>query len=232
MDEKPKKKSRLGRERRYRKRLREARLAAEAASQTPGASQGANQATGMVAGPDPAIPRLNAYGGPGTQGHGEMAEGAAEQAQRPQEASQGYQTPMFERIRETRTDAYMTRRALRLGWLDKAPKPEHIEAVLTKATVQALSNEAKPHEVQAVAKLQLEYSTRVLNHEHHEDRMDYYRQALALRERDAGMDGGGAGMSMETEGPAKVTVYLPNNRRADILDDDLRPEDLLKDDDE
>ena len=123
----------------------------------------------------------------------------------------------------------MVIRALRLGWLDKAPKPEHTEAVITKATTIALNPDAKPHEVLAVGKLHLEYQSRVLGHLHHEDRMGYYRQALALRERDSGMPG--TGIEMEAEGRAKITVYLPNNRRAE-LDDDLRPEDLLTDDHE
>lgn len=124
----------------------------------------------------------------------------------------------------------MVIRALRLGWLDKAPKPEHTEAVITKATTIALKPDAKPHEVIAVGKLHLEFQSRVLGHMHHDDRMDYYERALAFRERDSGIPGG-TGIEMEAEGRAKITVYLPNNRRAE-LDDELLPEDLLTDDHE
>jgi len=233
----PKKKTRrrgrIAREK-YKRRLERERQAAEEAARTGSTiPQGRDPQlnAGIAAGPNAGIPSQDAQGGPGRRGGG---AGVSEPAQTSPNATQGqpeaHETPLFERRDNIRADANMMRRALRLEWLDRAPKPEHTEAVLTKGTMQALQEDAKPHEVLAIAKLHLDYHSRVLSHEHHQDRMEYYRQALALREKDAGLPGG-AGMEMETTGPAKVTVYLPNNRRAEVMDE-LRPEDLLKDDDE
>ena len=230
MAPKPKKKRhRAGRE--YREKLRR-----RAERQQQAAEQGAAQhSPGTVtgAGPDARIPSQDAQDGLGSRGGG---VGVSEPARTGPNATQALpaapETALFERRDNIRSDANMVRRALRLEWLDRAPKPDVIDAVLTKASMQALDKDAKPHEVLAVAKLQLDFNSRVLGHEHHTDRMEYYRQTMAFREKEAGLGGSGGGMTMETEGPAKVTVYLPNNRRGEVLDDDLRPEDLLKDDDE
>lgn len=132
---------------------------------------------------------------------------------------------LFERPHETNADVRLARMAIKRSW---EPEPRATQAILTKAAMMALRDEAKLNEVVAVAKLHLDAHGKVMVEEHHNDRMEYYDRALALRASDAGMPG--TGIRMETDGKAKVTVYLPNNGR-DVLDDDLRPEDLLRDDD-
>lgn len=207
------------------RRLERERLAAEAARQNnPGSEPQLN--TGVAAGPDVRIPRQTQPHAVSGGGSGAMAPEASCPAKSPQEGSQGFQTALFDRRDETRSDARLARRAILNRW---RPKPEATEAVLTKATMMALDEHAKVNDVIAVGKLHLDAHKTLVGDEHHGDRMDYYERALALRANEAGIPG--TGIQMETDGPAKVTVYLPNNRRGESLDDDLRPEDLLKDDD-
>lgn len=226
-----KKKYRAGRrerERRERRAERE-RLAAEAAGQNmPSSDPQRVTATGVAAGSNARTPRQDAQDGPGSRGNGEMAQTTAQGVPAAPNAPQGFQTAMFERLRETRSDARLARRAILNRW---RPKPEATEAVLTKATVQALKDDAKIHEVIAVAKLHLAAHQTVVNDEHHCDRMDYHETALELRARDSGIPGGSAGLQMETDGKGstRVTVYLPNNSRAEPVDE-LRPEELRLDD--
>jgi len=56
-------------------------------------------------------------------------------------------------------------------------------------------------------------------------------RALDARERPGSVAGMQMGASMKTEGAGKssVVIFLPDNGRSAPLDDDLRPEDLLRD---
>lgn len=115
----------------------------------------------------------------------------------------------------------MAIRAIRLGWLDRAPKPEHTEAVMTKATMLALNESAKPHEVIAVSKLHIEYHSRVLSHLHHDDRMEYYERQRQMRAKvgDYVPPSGGPPINVNSNGgPVAVSIFLPS---VDPIQDDI-----------
>ena len=155
---------------------------------------------------------------PGTTGTSVLAQPPTGDGQQPR------QVALFESRPDVTKDARLARMAIKRSW---EPQPEATAAVLTKATVMALKEDAKVEHVVAIAKLHLDAHAKVMTEEHHNDRLEYYERALEARMSGA-LPAGGTGIKMETDGSGKasVMVYRPNNAR-DGLDDELRPEDLL-----
>jgi hypothetical protein len=231
---------RIWRARQEAKRLAAERQAADPAnaqapsgnSNTPGPNPIALTGSGLKApGTEAGIPRQDAQGRPGSRGSGdsgpepnqtartpqEASHAASPAAQQAQQAPQGFQTALFERKDETRSDARLARRAILNRW---RPKPEATEAVLTKATVMALKDEAKANEVIAVAKLHLEAHKTVVSDEHHGDRMDYHERALQIRTKVGDyIPAGGPPINISTGGGhAAVSIFLPAKEEIPDLD--------------
>lgn len=203
----PKKKirrrGRQARERHQRRLLREQEAAAAQKN-----SQGTDPqlTTGVGAGIQPAKAPQDAPGRVQGEGIGEIGAGS-------QTPPQPAPVALFERLRETRSDVRMARRALLNRW---RPKPEVTEAILTKASVMALDDKAKVGEVIAVGKLHLDAHRQAIADEHHGERLDYYDRALDHRIAGSSgpMPGGGVGVHVQGEGrDVSVVVFLPDNGR-------------------
>lgn len=182
-------------------------------SHTPGPTP----LNGQKAGPRPEIPIQDAQEGPGLRGIGDVDADATKPAATHQEPPLA-NVALFENQFETRADARLARRAILARW---RPKPEHTEAVLTKATVKALENQAKLNEVIAVAKLHLEAHKTIVSDEHHGDRMDYHERALQIRSKVGDYVPGASGppISINTGGgSAAVSIFLPAKDELQELD--------------
>ena len=73
------------------------------------------------------------------------------------------QVELFERPHETIADARLARRAIMRSW---EPEPRATQAILTKAAMMALRDEAKLNEVIAVGKLHLDAHGKIMAEEH------------------------------------------------------------------
>jgi hypothetical protein len=207
--ETPKKKTRrrgrIARAKYHRRMLRQ--LEAEAAARDPHGTK-PQLIPGAGAGQPPTGHQM-AHGGGAQRGGGEVVSTPTEAPESPP----GVQTALFERRDNIRSDARLVAKAIEFGWL---PKAEVTEAIMTKASMQALEDKAKPHEVTAVAKLHLVARAQEMAHVHHQERMDYHDRALEHRIAGTGA-GGGAGVGVHVhQGDGKdvsVLVYLPDNGR-------------------
>lgn len=211
MDE-PKKKAKRGRRARARFQRRLARMQADAAT-THNPSTRPQLTTGAGAGQTPPSgPRL-AQDRDGQRGGGEVVSTPPVAPETPP----GPQTALFERRDNIRSDARLVAKAIEFGWI---PRSEVTEAIMTKASMQALADNAKPHEVTAVAKLHLVARSQEMAHAHHQERMDYHERALSLRREQADIDPVPS-VVVNNNGQAAVSIYIPENFR-----DSPQPEDI------
>lgn len=119
------------------------------------------------------------------------------------------QVELFERPHETIADARLARRAIMRSW---EPEPRATQAVLTKAAMMALREDAKLNEVIAVGKLQLDAHGKIMAEEHHNDRMGYHERALQVRAKVGDYVPGTNGPQINVNtggGPAAVSIFLP-----------------------
>ena len=129
-------------------------------------------------------------------------------------------TALFERPQETRSDAIQVRRAVKRRWeTDKRMS----EAILTKIGIKALQDDQlSMPQLLGAGKLMLDIERQNQAEEHHTERMDYAERALQMRAKVGQYKPPVAGAMVETAGPAKISIYLPDNQReADDLDADI-----------
>lgn len=130
------------------------------------------------------------------------------------------QTALFESRGGTRGDTNLVTRAIKKRWeTDKRMS----EAILTKIGLKALQDEKLTMpQLLGAGKLMLDVERQNQAEEHHVERMDYAERALQMRAKVGQYKPPVAGATVETAGPAKISIYLPeNNRQADDLDADI-----------
>lgn len=139
-------------------------------------------------------------------------------------------TALFDEKRHMRWDAKQARRAALEDW---RPDRRVVKAAVTKVSQAVLTGEmdgqklTPPMTLKGVELLH-GFDRLITADQHHDDRLDYHDRALDSRNSGSGTI---AGLQLTNDGAGKssVVVYIPDNGRSMPLDDDLRPEDLLRD---
>lgn len=130
------------------------------------------------------------------------------------------QVELFERPHETHQDARLARRAIMRSW---EPEPRATQAILTKAAMMALRDEAKLHEVIAVGKLHLDAHGKIMTEEHHNDRMGYYEAVQDFRRQTSDIPA--MPLTINQSG-GNIAIFLPHNERDELAEEPaMLPED-------
>lgn len=166
------------------------------------------------------------------------AQEAAAEAQPGEASDPGSDTRLFEYGKGIDKDAKIIARARRERW---KTDPKLAELVVKKLAHKALglnwknaNGETEPpevftaHQLGVAATIMLNVERLNQSEEHHADRMDLNERALQLRSRvgEYRPSAGGAAVSVETDGPARVSIYLPE-RDSDDGSPILLPEDNM-----